>query len=255
MSVPSAPEARTALVTGAAGTMGKAATTGLLADGIRVAMADINAEALETARRELADKASVDQIYTITFDISNAEACSRAVEQIEGEFGRIDILVNNAGILSTNKIAETTPVEWHKVFAVNLDGAFYLCRACLPGMKERKWGRIINVSSFAAKCGGITAGTAYSVSKSAMIGLTFSVAAETAASGITVNGIAPAYVKTPMVTKQLGEEQRRAVIAKIPVGRYCEPEEFAHVVRFLASPLSGFITGEIIDQNGGLQFD
>ena len=255
MSVPSAPEVRTALVTGVAGTMGKAATTGLLADGIRVAMADINAEALETARRELADKASVDQICTITFDISNAEACSRAVEQIEAEFGPIDILVNNAGILSTNKIAETTPEEWHKVFAVNLDGAFYLCRACLPGMKERKWGRIINVSSFAAKCGGITAGTAYSVSKSAMIGLTFSVAAETASSGITVNGIAPAYVKTPMVTKQLGEEQRQAVIAKIPVGRYCEPEEFAHVVRFLASPLSGFITGEIIDQNGGLQFD
>ena len=122
-------------------------------------------------------------------------------------------------------------------------------------MKERKWGRIINVCSFAAKSGGITAGTAYSVSKSAMIGLTFSLAAETTATGITVNGIAPAYVKTPMVTEQLSEEERQAVIAKIPVGRYCEPEEFAHVVRFLASPLSGFITGEIIDQNGGLQFD
>ena len=255
MSVPSAPEVRTALVTGAAGTMGRAATTGLFADGIRVAMADIDADTLEATCRELAEKVSADQIYTIAFDISNAEACTRAVEQIEGEFGPIDILVNNAGILSTNKIAETTPEEWHKVFAVNLDGAFYLCRACLPGMKERKWGRIINVSSFAAKCGGITAGTAYSVSKSAMIGLTFSLAAETASTGITVNGIAPAYVKTPMVTEQLSEEQRQAVIAKIPVGRYCEPEEFAHVVRFLASPLAGFITGEIIDQNGGLQFD
>jgi 3-oxoacyl-[acyl-carrier protein] reductase len=255
MSVPSAPEVRTALVTGAAGTMGRAATTGLLADSIRVAMADINADTLEATRRDLAEKVSADQIYTITFDISNAEACNRAVEQIEREFGRIDILVNNAGILSKNKIAETTPEEWHKVFAVNLDGAFYLCKACLPGMKERKWGRIINVSSFAAKCGGITAGTAYSVSKSAMIGLTFSLAAETASTGITVNGIAPAYVKTPMVTEQLSEEQRQAVIAKIPVGRYCEPEEFAHVVRFLASPLAGFITGEIIDQNGGLQFD
>lgn len=255
MSVPRAPEVRTALVTGTAGTMGKAAALSLLSDGIRVAIADINTDALAEICRELAATASVDHVYSIAFDVSSAEACSRAVERIEREFGAIDTLVNNAGILSNNKIAETTPEEWRKVFAVNLDGAFYLCKACLPGMKERKWGRIINVCSFAAKSGGITAGTAYSVSKSAMIGLTFSLAAETASAGITVNGIAPAYVKTPMVTRQLSEEQQQAVIAKIPVGRYCEPDEFAHVVRFLASPLSGFITGEIIDQNGGLQFD
>jgi len=255
MSVPYAPKVRTALVTGAAGTMGKAAALGLLCDGIRVAIADIKVDALEQTRRELADTASADQIHAITFDVSNAEACSRAVDRIEKDFGAINILINNAGILSNSKLAGTTPEEWHKVFAVNLDGAFYLCKACLPGMKERKWGRIINVCSFAAKSGGITAGTAYSVSKSAMIGLTFSLAAETTSTGVTVNGIAPAYVRTPMVTEQLSEEQRREVIAKIPVGRYCEPEEFAHVVRFLSSPLSGFITGEIIDQNGGLQFD
>ena len=255
MSVPSAPKVRTALVTGAAGTMGRAATQGLLADSVRVAIADINREALEKVRKELAGEAAADSMYPITFDISDPEACGKAVRQIAKDFGAIDILVNNAGILSKNKIADTTPEEWHRVFAVNLDGAFYLCKACLPGMRERKWGRIINVCSFAAKSGGITAGTSYSVSKSAMIGLTFSLAAETTATGITVNGIAPAYVKTPMVTEQLSEEERRAVIAKIPVGRYCEPEEFAHVVRFLASPLAGFITGEIIDQNGGLQFD
>jgi 3-oxoacyl-[acyl-carrier protein] reductase len=255
MSAPAGAEIRTALVTGAAGTMGAAATEGLLADGVRVAMADINLSALENVRRELTGGTAADRMYTIAFDISDPEACDRAVGQITGEFGPIDILVNNAGILSKNKIAETTPEEWHKVFAVNLDGAFYLCKACLPGMRERRWGRIINVCSFAAKSGGITAGTSYSVSKSAMIGLTFSLAAETTATGITVNGIAPAYVKTPMVTEQLSEAERQAVIAKIPVGRYCEPEEFAHVVRFLASPLAGFITGEIIDQNGGLQFD
>jgi 3-oxoacyl-[acyl-carrier protein] reductase len=255
MSIPTAPQPRTALVTGAAGTMGMAATMGLLADGIRVAMADINTKALEKARKDVSGAWAAERLYTIAFDITDAEACTRAVKQIEREFAPIDILVNNAGILSKYKIAETTPAEWHKVFAVNLDGAFYLCKACLPGMKERKWGRIINVCSFAAKSGGITAGTAYSVSKSAMIGLTFSLAAETTSTGITVNGIAPAYVKTPMVTDQLSEAERQAVIAKIPVGRYCEPEEFAHVVRFLASPLAGFITGEIIDQNGGLQFD
>jgi 3-oxoacyl-[acyl-carrier protein] reductase len=218
-------------------------------------MADIKLEALEDVRRELAGGKAADRTYTVAFDISDPEACSNAVEQITREFGPIDTLVNNAGILSNNKIAETSLEEWRRVFAVNLDGAFYLSKVCLPGMRERRWGRIINVCSFAAKSGGITAGTAYSVSKSAMIGLTFSLAAETASTGITVNGIAPAYVKTPMVTKQLTEEQRRNVIARIPVGRYCEPEEFAHIVRFLASPLAGFITGEIVDQNGGLQFD
>jgi 3-oxoacyl-[acyl-carrier protein] reductase len=255
MNVPTVPEVRTALVTGAAGTMGRAATRGLLSDGIRVAMADINPQALATALSEMAGCGKTDQMYSVAFDICDAQACSSAVKRIEREFGPVDILVNNAGILSTNKIVAATPEEWRKVFAVNLDGAFYLCRACLPGMMERKWGRIVNICSLAAKSGGITAGTAYSVSKSALIGLTFSLAAETAASGVTVNGIAPAYVKTPMVTSQLSEEQRQAVIAKIPVGRWCEPEEFAHVVRFLVSPLAGFITGEIIDQNGGLHFD
>ena len=246
---------RTALVTGAAGTMGKAATAGLLADGVRVAMADLDARALERAAREVAGAATADQLTTIAFDVTDPLACGSAVERIGREFGPIDILVNNAGILSRNKLADTTPEEWHRVLAVNLDGAFYLCRACVPGMKERRWGRIINISSVAAKSGGITAGTAYSVSKSAMIGLTFTLAAETASCGITVNGIAPAYVKTPMVTEQLSEQDRRMVISKIPVGRYCEPEEFAHVVRFLASPMAGFITGEVIDQNGGLVFD
>jgi len=255
MSGAGAQRRRTALVTGAAGTMGKAATAGLLADGVRVAMADLDARALERAAREVAGAAAADQLTTIAFDVTDPLACGSAVERIGREFGPIDILVNNAGILSRNKLADTTPEEWHRVLAVNLDGAFYLCRACVPGMKERRWGRIINISSVAAKSGGITAGTAYSVSKSAMIGLTFTLAAETASSGITVNGIAPAYVKTPMVTEQLSEQDRRMVISKIPVGRYCEPEEFAHVVRFLASPMAGFITGEVIDQNGGLVFD
>jgi 3-oxoacyl-[acyl-carrier protein] reductase len=122
-------------------------------------------------------------------------------------------------------------------------------------MRRQKWGRIINTSSYAAKSGGITSGTSYAVSKGGMVTLTFSLAAETVREGITVNGIAPAWVKTPMVTRDLTEEQRRQVREKIPVGRYCEPEEFAHVVRFLSSPLAGFITGEIIDLNGGIHFD
>jgi 3-oxoacyl-[acyl-carrier protein] reductase len=122
-------------------------------------------------------------------------------------------------------------------------------------MKDARWGRIVNVSSLAAKTGGLTAGTAYSVSKGALGALTFSLARELAAFGVTANAIAPAYVNTPMVSEQLTEEQRQALLKQVPVGRFCEPEEFAHVVLFLASPMSGFITGEIVDLNGGLQMD
>ena len=122
-------------------------------------------------------------------------------------------------------------------------------------MKKRGWGRIVNVASLAAKTGGLTAGTAYAASKGALTSLTFSLARESAAHGVTVNAISPAYVKTPMVTEQLNEAQQRQILAQIPVGRFCEPEEFAHAVRFLASPLSGFITGEVLDLNGGLHMD
>jgi 3-oxoacyl-[acyl-carrier protein] reductase len=122
-------------------------------------------------------------------------------------------------------------------------------------MKARRAGRIINTCSLAAKTGGLTAGTAYAVSKGALTSLTFSLARELASFGVTANGISPAYVKTPMITEQLTEQQRQALLKDIPVGRFCEPEEFAHVVRFLASPLAGFITGEIVDLNGGLLMD
>ncbi len=122
-------------------------------------------------------------------------------------------------------------------------------------MRAKGWGRIINICSLAMKTGGITAGTAYTSSKGGMAALTFSLARETASDGITVNGIAPAYINTPMVMEQLTEQQRQKLLAKIPVGRFLEAEEVAHVVRFLASPLSGFITGEIIDINGGLHLD
>jgi 3-oxoacyl-[acyl-carrier protein] reductase len=141
------------------------------------------------------------------------------------------------------------------VLAANLDGAFYLAREVIPGMKARRWGRIVNVCSMAAKTGGLTAGTAYATSKGALVSLTFSLARELASFGVTVNGIAPAYVRTPMVTEQLNADQRRQLLSQIPVGRFCEPEEFAHVVRFLVSPLAGFITGEIVDLNGGLVMD
>ena len=225
---------RTAVVTGAAGTMGRAVAKALAADGLKVIGIDVKPHR-----------------GGIVCDISDPQAVAKAMRGI----GRVDVLVNNAGILSNNKSEATTPEEWRRVLAANLDGAFYLSRAVIPGMKKRRWGRIVNTCSLAAKTGGLTAGTAYSTSKGALTSLTFSLARELASFGVTVNGISPAYVRTPMVTRQLTAAQRKAVLAQIPVGRFCEPEEFAHVVRFLVHPLAGFITGEIVDLNGGVIMD
>ena len=220
------------MVTGAAGTMGRAVVAFLKEDGLKVLGMDLKGSDVDC-------------------DVSDPVAVHSAVKEI----GQIDVLVNNAGVLSNNKVEATTPKEWRRVLAANLDGAFYLAHEVVPGMKARRWGRIVNTCSLAAKTGGLTAGTAYSTSKGALTSLTFSLARELAPFGVTVNGISPAYVKTPMVTEQLTEAQRQALIAQIPVGRFCEPEEFAHVVRFLVSPLAGFITGEIVDLNGGLVMD
>jgi 3-oxoacyl-[acyl-carrier protein] reductase len=187
--------------------------------------------------------------------VSDPAAVRQAHLHVEGVLGPVDVLVNNAGVLSDAKAEATDDSEWRRIMAVNVDGAFHWARAVLPAMKKRGWGRIINVTSLAAKTGGLTAGTAYAASKGALTSLTFSLARECAAYGVTVNAIAPAYVKTPMVTEQLNEAQQRQILAQIPVGRFCELEEFAHAVSFLASPLAGFITGEVLDVNGGLHMD
>ncbi len=239
-----------AMVTGAAGVLGLATTRVLLGMGLKVVMVDIHAEQLKRLHGELGG-----MTCPLAMDLGDPENIQAAFYSLPEEFSPVDILVNNAGILSNNKAEATSVAEWERVIDINLNGVFFLSRLVIPGMKARGWGRIINTSSLAAKSGGITAGTAYSTSKGAVIALTFSLALELAPFGITVNGIAPAYVRTPMITEQLTEEQRRKLLEKIPVRRFCEPEEFAHVVAFLADDKAGFITGEIIDQNGGLQFD
>ena len=138
---------------------------------------------------------------------------------------------------------------------INSTAAFLLCQACCPAMAEKGWGRVVNITSWAWKSGGLTAGTAYAASKGAMTSLTFSVALQYAKQGITCNGIAPCYVMSPMIMEQLSAEKRAELLQTIPVRRFCSPEECAHTVAFLASPLSGFITGEIVDMNGGFQMD
>ncbi len=239
-----------AMVTGAAGTLGRAVARLLVNNGYRVVLVDLEAAVLEKLAEEIGDHA-----HPLVLDVSNPEDVAESCRRIRHDCGDISVLVNNAGILSNNKAVETTAKEWRRVMAVNLDGAFYLSREWLPAMKTQEWGRIINVCSLAMKTGGLTAGTAYTSSKGALASLTFSLARECAPFGITVNGISPAYIKTPMVTEFLSAEQQQQLLSQIPLGRFCEAEEVAHAVGFLVSPLSGFITGEIIDINGGLHMD
>ena len=242
--------AKTAVVTGAAGSMGAATVEALLQEGLKVAMVDIDGDRLSQLARHLGG-----ETRPVRVDISDPDGVQAAHQRVVGQLGPVDVLVNNAGVLSNHKVESTSPDEWRRVLAVNLDGAFYWSRTVIAHMKAQRWGRIVNTCSLASKSGGLTAGTAYTVSKGALGALTFSLARELAGFGITVNGIAPAYVRSPMVTEQLTAEQRHELIEQIPVGRFCEPAEFAHAVRFLVSEMSGFITGEILDQNGGLHFD
>lgn len=239
---------KTALVTGAAGAIGAAISRAMVDQGALVVLVDLAAGPTQAMAEALGG-------HAVIVDLSDAEAVAAMASDVLARFGCIDILVNNAGILSNAKIAATSLQECYRVQGVNVDAAFLLAQAFLPGMRAVHWGRVINMSSYAAKSGGLTAGTAYSVSKTAMIGLTYSIAREVAGEGVTSNAVAPASVMSPMVSEQLSEAQRQAQLAAIHVGRFCEPEEVAHAVMFLASPLAGFITGEVIDLNGGLHFD
>ena len=241
---------KTALVTGAAGAIGGAVCRFVAEDGLRLILVDLD----EVGIRRLADELETES-YVLPLDVSEYEAVVSGCETAFAEFGHADVLVNVAGVLSNNKLLETDVAEWKHIHEVNLDGPFYLSQLTVPHMKKEGWGRIVNISSYAWKSGGVTSGTAYSSSKAGMVGLTFTVAKEVAEFGVTVNGIAPAYVMSPMVMEKLTEEQRRELLELIPVHRFSEPDEVAHAVRFLVSPLAAFITGEIIDMNGGLQFD
>ena len=244
-------EDKVVMVTGAAGGLGEAVVRRFVSLGARVVMVDIDPGRLD----QLASVMAGQSVYPLAIDVSDPDAIDIGCKEIRGLLGDVEILVNNAGILSNNKSMETSIEEWRRVMSINLDGAFYLSRFWLPDMKQNGWGRIINICSLAAKTGGLTAGTAYTTSKGGLTALTFSLAREAAKFGVTVNGISPAYINTPMVTDHLDEEQRRKLLATIPVGRFCEPEEVAYLVEFIASPHAGFITGEVVDINGGLHLD
>ncbi|WP_244497058.1 SDR family NAD(P)-dependent oxidoreductase [Aureimonas sp. D3] len=240
---------KVAVVTGACGGIGRSIVQALAASGVRLALVDREAASLAALCAELPVEAE-----GFAMDLADPEAVQAGASSILQRFGTVDILVNNAGILSPDKLDAVTLQHWHALMAVNLDAALLLSQAFVPGMKAKSWGRLVNISSYAWKSGGLTAGTAYSVSKTALVGLTFSLARELAGSGITANAVAPAYVVSPMILDQLTPEALERQRKAIPVGRLCQPEEVAHAVSFLVSPLAGFITGEVIDMNGGMEF-
>lgn len=241
---------KVAVVTGAAGAIGLAAARALMDDGARVALVDVDALRLDGIARFLRGP-----LLALPCDVSDAMAVRMAHERVQAELGTVDILVNAAGIASGTKVADTDEATWKRVLATRLDGTFLWSRAVLPGMTAKGWGRIVNAGGLEAKAGVIGAGAADAAAAGAIASFTFALAREVAGSGVTANVIAPAFVRSVAATEQLTDAQRRQLLAAIPAGRFCEPEEFAHAVRFLASPLAGFITGEVIDLNGGVHTD
>jgi NAD(P)-dependent dehydrogenase (short-subunit alcohol dehydrogenase family) len=183
-------------------------------------------------------------------NIGSHDDCERVVGEVVERHGRLDILVNNAGVTVDRTVRKMTPSEWDHVLQVNLHGTFYMCRAALPHMIERGYGRIVNISSVIGEIGNIGQAN-YAASKAGLFGLTMSLARECANKGITVNTVAPGFIRTEMVAA-VPEEALARVVERIPVGRLGEAQEVARVVEFLADPASSYITGDAYSINGGL---
>jgi 3-oxoacyl-[acyl-carrier protein] reductase len=236
---------QTALVTGASGGIGGAIARALHSQGAQVMVAGTRREALSTLAKELGEGSHIGLA-----DLVDPAAADRLVKDAETAMGRIDILVNSAGITRDALALRIDDESWRVVIEVNLTAAFRLTRATLRGMLRRRHGRVIGVTSVVAVTGN--AGQAnYAAAKAAMIGMSKSIAAETAGRGITVNCIAPGAITTAM-TEKLTAEQRARLLGAIPAGRFGAPEDVAAAVVFLASPEAGYVTGQTLHVNGGM---
>lgn len=240
---------RVAIVTGAAKGIGRAIALKLAGKGIIPIIVDIDEEAGGNVLTEIREL-GIETDFLAT-DVSNVMDVRRCFSQINKRFGSIDILMNNVGILSTTPITEINEDEWQRVIDINLKSMVFTTQTALKYMIPQKWGRIINMSSLAGRMGGLSTGCAYSISKAAIIGLTMCVARRAAGFGITVNAIAPGTSNTEMA-KGFTPVERKTLEQSIPVGRLIEPDCVAETAAFLASDSAEFITGAVIDVNGGM---
>jgi len=243
---------RVAIVTGAARGIGKAVALTFVRDGAKVALVDVDRTQLEALENDIVKRKG--ESINISCDITKSPEVKVMANQVQKAFGRIDILVNNAGIIRRGTIETVTEEDWDRVIEVNLKGTFNCCKAVVEIMKQQGYGKIVNISSIAGKMGDITSAPGYGPSKAGVDALTKTLARQLAPYGINVNAVSPHAIETEM-SAQWAEERRKEIIASIPLGRLGKPEDVAEAVLFLASDEASFITGEILDVNGGALMD
>jgi 3-oxoacyl-[acyl-carrier protein] reductase len=233
---------RTALVTGASGGIGSSIAAALNSAGARVVLTSTRREALEALNKQLGGKCR-----SIVADLADPTQISRLV----GETGPIDILVNNAGISHRESTEATGDAAWDRIIEIDLSSVFRLSRALLPTMAARSWGRVISIGSILGETGASGMGP-YSAAKAGIVGLTKALALEFSPAGVTVNCVAPGYIRTPMMDMN-PPETLRALLARIPVGFFGSPEDVASAVLYLASAEARFVTGSTLHINGGME--
>ena len=241
-------QGRIALVTGASQGIGRACALALAAEGATVALAARNEAKLAEVAAEI--EAAGGKAAAFALDVANEESIKTGAKAVLERFGKVEILVNNAGITRDGLVLRMKRADWDDVLNTNLTGAFLLTQALLSAMLRNRWGRIVNISSVVGRTG--QAGQVnYAATKAGLIGMTRSLAREVASRGVTVNAVAPGYVETPM-TAVLDEKQTAAMLAQIPLGRAGTDAEIAQAVVYLASEGAGYVTGHVLDVNGGM---
>ncbi len=238
-------EGRTAIVSGAAQGIGYAIARRLYDEGCRVGLLDISEDKLREAA------GSMEGCAAFVCDVSSVASITEAVKGATQALGSLDIVVNNAGILHNTTILETTEAQWDRIMAVNLKSVFFMVQQAIPFLKESKFPRVINISSLAGRMGGFETGLGYSASKGGILALTMGFARQLAPFGINVNAVCPGTTETP-ITKEFTPEAMEKLYARIPLGRLGKPEDTAAAVAYLASDDAAFVTGLLLDVNGGM---